>query len=45
MGLLKPLVVDNPPPGEVGNYIFLPPVATALWFSPPRKNTNLDQGP
>ncbi len=33
MGLLKPVVVPDPPPGEIGNYIFLPLVAIALWFA------------
>ena len=38
VGLLKPIVVATPPPGEIGNYIFLPLVAIALWFSLPRKD-------
>lgn len=39
MGLLKPVVVSDPPPGEIGNYIFLPLVAIALWFAPPRNSS------
>lgn len=35
VGLLKPLVVDDPPPGEVGTYVLIPLVAIALWFSLP----------
>lgn len=36
VGEFKPLVVDNPPPGAVGNIVFVPLVAVALWFSLPR---------
>ena len=36
-GQLKPLVLDDAPPGEIGTYILLPLVALAVWFSlPPR---------
>ena len=35
--LFKPVIVANPPPGEIGSYIALPLVAIALWFSLPRK--------
>ena len=38
MGLLKPLVVADPPPGEIGNYIFVPLVAIALWFALPKRS-------
>ena len=38
IGLMKPVVVDNPPPGEIGSYIALPLVAIALWFALPRKS-------
>ena len=34
IGLMKPVVVPNPPPGEIGNYLFLPLAAIALWFAP-----------
>ena len=37
MGLLKPVVAADPPPGEIGSYIFLPLVAIALWFALPRR--------
>jgi hypothetical protein len=37
VGVVKPLVVDAPPPGEIGNYIFVPLVAIALWFSLPKR--------
>ena len=33
IGLMKPVVADDPPPGEIGSYIFLPLVAVALWFA------------
>ncbi len=36
LGELKPIVVDNSPPGEIGNYIFVPLCAIALWFSLPK---------
>ncbi len=32
----KPLIVDDPPPGAIGNMIFVPILAVALWFSLPR---------
>ena len=32
----KPLVVDSPPPGAIGNLIFLPLSLVALWFALPR---------
>ena len=32
MGQLKPVIVPDPPPGEIGNYIIVPLVAIALWF-------------
>ena len=38
VGEIKPLVVDTPPPGAVGNLIFLPLSAIALWFALPRKS-------
>lgn len=40
IGLMKPVVVDNPPPGEIGSYIALPLVAIALWFALPRKSAS-----
>ena len=36
MGEIKPLVVDSMPPGGIGNIIFVPLVAVALWFSLPK---------
>jgi hypothetical protein len=36
VGGIKPLVIDSPPPGEIGNYIFLPLSLIALWFSLPK---------
>ena len=38
IGLMKPVVVSDPPPGEIGNYLFLPLAAIALWFALPRKD-------
>jgi hypothetical protein len=37
VGEFKPLVVDAPPPGAIGNLIFLPLSAIALWFALPKK--------
>lgn len=36
VGQLKPLVVDAPPPGALGNAVFLPLALVALWFALPR---------
>lgn len=36
LGELKPIQVDNPPPGAVANYIFVPLCAIALWFALPK---------
>ncbi|MGI9641403.1 MAG: hypothetical protein ACR2N9_01330 [Acidimicrobiia bacterium] len=36
MGEIKPLVVESMPPGGIGNIIFVPLVAIALWFSLPK---------
>ena len=38
VGVMKPLVLDAPAPGEIGNLIFAPLVAIALWFSLPRRD-------
>ena len=38
VGVLKPFVVDAPPPGAYGNLVFVPLVAIALWFSLPRRD-------
>jgi hypothetical protein len=38
VGLLKPFVVDAPPPGAYGNLVFVPLVAIAPWFSLPRRD-------
>ena len=35
VGQLKPLVVDAPPPGAIGNVVFLPLALVALWFALP----------
>jgi hypothetical protein len=40
VGLLKPLVVDAPPPGAIGNVVFLPLALIALWFALPRIEAN-----
>lgn len=36
IGEIKPLVVDSMPPGGVGNIVFVPLVAIALWLSLPK---------
>lgn len=36
LGELKPIVVDGTPPGAIGNLVFVPLIAIALWFSLPR---------
>ncbi len=36
VGALKPMVIDSPPPGEIGNFIFLPLSLIALWFALPK---------
>ena len=36
VGQLKPLVVDVPPPGAIGNAVFLPLALVALWFALPK---------
>ena len=38
VGEFKPFVVDAPPPGAIGNLIFLPLSAIALWFALPKKS-------
>ena len=38
LGEIKPLVVDDIPPGGIGNIIFVPMVAIALWFSLPKRD-------
>lgn len=37
VGLIKPIEVSNPPPGEYGSYILLPLCLIALWFAFPKK--------
>ena len=37
VGMLKPFVVDAPPPGAYGNLVLVPLVAIALWFALPRR--------
>lgn len=39
VGELKPLVVDSMPPGGIGNIVFVPLCAVALWFSLPRRGS------
>lgn len=34
----KPLVADDAAPGEIGNYIFTPLCAIALWFALPKND-------
>lgn len=36
VGVLKPLVAAAPPPGAIGNWVFLPLALVALWFALPR---------
>ena len=36
IGEIKPLVIDSMPPGGIGNIVFVPLVAIALWFSLPK---------
>jgi len=38
VGATKPFVIDSPPPGAIGNYIFLPLSLIALWFALPRSS-------
>lgn len=35
VGRMKPIVVDRPPPGAIGQVAVLPAAAVALWFSLP----------
>jgi hypothetical protein len=35
VGRMKPIVVERPPPGAIGQVVVLPPAAIALWFSLP----------
>jgi hypothetical protein len=37
IGLMKPVEVASPPPGEIGSYILWPLCLIALWFSLPKK--------
>ena len=37
IGEFKPLVTEGTPPGAIGNMIFVPVLAVALWFSLPRR--------
>lgn len=36
VGLMKPVEVASPPPGEIGSYILLPLCLIAFWFSLPK---------
>jgi hypothetical protein len=38
VGLLKPIEVLDPPPGEFGSYILFPLCLLALWFSFPQRS-------
>ncbi len=38
IGFMKPLIVDDPPPGAIANYILIPTVAIAFWFSLPARS-------
>ena len=40
VGLMKPVEVASPPPGEIGSYVLLPLCLIALWFSLPKKTLN-----
>ena len=44
IGLLKPVVVADPLPQEIGSYIFLPLVAVALWFALPPEGRDRQPG-
>lgn len=35
VGRMKPLEVEQPPPGAIGQVVVLPPAVVALWFSLP----------
>jgi hypothetical protein len=37
IGLMKPVEVASPPPGEIGSYILWPLCLIALWFSLPKR--------
>lgn len=39
IGVIKPIEVMDPPPGEYGSYVLLPLCLIALWFSFPKKTT------
>ncbi len=41
VGGFKPLIVDGTPPGAIGNVVFVPVLAIALWFSLPRADASL----
>ncbi|MFN2323256.1 MAG: hypothetical protein ABR510_09910 [Trueperaceae bacterium] len=43
VGQLKPLVIDAPPPGALGNAVFLPLALAALWFALPRVGASVDE--
>ena len=40
LGEIKPLIVDEIPPGAIGNIIFVPMIAIALWFSLPKRTSS-----
>jgi hypothetical protein len=44
VGQLKPLIVDAPPPGAIGNAVFLPLALVALWFALPKAESSADGG-
>ena len=37
VGLMKPVEVASPPPGEIGSYILWPLCLIAVWFALPKK--------
>lgn len=39
VGLMKPVEVASPPPGEIGSYILWPLCLIAVWFALPKKVT------
>ena len=41
IGLMKPVEVASPPPGEIGSYILWPLCLVALWFSLPKRASEL----
>lgn len=40
IGLMKPVEVASPPPGEIGSYILWPLCLIAVWFALPKSSAN-----